>query len=166
MAGHIDKIKTPEQLWKDFSDYVEFTQRHPFLQHGFFGKDAISDYTKKERALTWPGFRKYCGLCCGISGSTVMDYIYNKDGRYPEFKFVAELIKDSIADNQLGGALAGVFDRNIVIKLQGLVDKVELSVRPDGSSGIDLSKLTTEELKVIERIQDRLNGPDPENKST
>jgi hypothetical protein len=53
------------------------------------------------------------------------DYFSNKDGKYVEFSTICAYIKRTIADDQIGGGMAGIYNPSITQRLNNLTDKVE-----------------------------------------
>ena len=94
ISGSVKEIATPELMFELFQDYCNKTKDKPFLVHSFVGKDGFEVYQKKERCLTYEGFKNYLFLNGIIKDPT--DYFHNREKRYENYVRVCQTIKDLI----------------------------------------------------------------------
>lgn len=123
-VGRPKALDSPEQLQELFEEYREWAKQNPYKQHAFVGKDADEVHIEKERALTWVGFEGFLankGILVHLG-----HYEQNKDGAYDEFLPIIRVIKKICSADTIEGALAGVFEKNIAARLEGLADKKEV----------------------------------------
>lgn len=121
--GRPNKI-TPDDLFKAYEQYKVFTKNDPYIKKDFKGKDADEVIYEIEKPLLWVGFKVYC-FRKNIY-SNVDKIAANKDGQYDKFVSVIEMIRADIALDQLGGAGAGVYNGNVIGKLQNLVERTKV----------------------------------------
>ena len=115
------KIESPEMLWEYFQQYKEWARNNPFLVHDFVGKDGKEIYRYKQRPLSMLKFSVFLNQQGIIS--RLDDYVINKEGRYADFASIIASIKAECESEQLDGAVAGVFNSNIISRMLGLADK-------------------------------------------
>jgi len=116
-------IESPEVLWQFFLDYKKSIKDFPKLVQDYVGKDADMVYREKERPLTDKGFFNYCRREVGC----VKQYFDNPDNRYSEYITICRVIKDEIDEDQIEGGMTNIFNPSITQRLQGLVDKKEVT---------------------------------------
>lgn len=123
-VGRPKKIKSPEELYRMFLLYEQWTKDNPFLVHDFKGKDVEEVYIKKQRPLSMEGFSVYC-FRNKIHGF-IDDYFHNKEGRYEEFTTICKHIKTLIRENQVNGGMAGIFNPSLTQRLNNITEKQEI----------------------------------------
>lgn len=116
-------IESPEHLLNYFNAYKDEVKNNPIYVQDFVGHSAKEVYKKKERPLTIEGFENYCRKNEIIND--LGDYLRNKDGRYESYATIISHIKRVIKEDQLTGAIVGIYNANIISKLIGLIDKNE-----------------------------------------
>lgn len=119
-----EKNITPEELLKAFEDYEIHVKKNPKIKEYPNTKTDSIIRLNMEVPLTKTGFMVYLHKN-KITGNS-RDILYNRDGRYQEFKEVNEYIDSVTYDDQLSGAIAGVYSHNVVIRNLGLTDKQEV----------------------------------------
>lgn len=117
-------IETPEKLMELFRDYVKHTKADPYLVHDFVGKDAEEVRREKERTLSFIGFECYLDEMDIISN--LSSYEANADNSYEAYLPIIARIKRFIEKDQFEGAVAGVYNQNIIARKLGLADKQEI----------------------------------------
>lgn len=130
-------IETPEKMWLLFEDYRKQTKSNPILVHDFVGKDADEVERKRERPLTFEGFKNYCRRNVG----EVEQYFMNPDNRYDDYISICRAIKDEIREDQVIGGMVGIYNPSITQRLNGLKEQSETDVT---SKGKELKTLTIE----------------------
>ena len=117
------KMFTPEELQELFEEYKEHVKNNPFLIHEFVGKDGTSVMRSKERPLTKDGFELFVrqkGKAKGLD-----QYIYNQNGAYNDFMGFLKDFDLEIRDNQLSGAMAGIFNPTITARMNNLTESTK-----------------------------------------
>jgi len=121
--GRPKGYKTPDEVWKAFQLYRAHIEANPRLRQDFVGKDGNMVYKEIKRPLTVVGFKSWCYE----HYADIHNYFDNPDGRYDEFKEIITRIKDIIQSEQVDGALTGDYNSNLTARLNGLVDKAEVT---------------------------------------
>lgn len=119
-------IKTPEILWKLFTDYKKECKDNPIIVTDWVGAKAVEVDRRKERPLTMEGFELFVweqGLNQELS-----QYFANRDNRYPEYVPICTRIRLAIREDQIGGGMAGIYNPSITQRLNGLVEKSAVTV--------------------------------------
>ena len=121
--GNKKYIESPEKLWKLFEEYTKQTKGSPILVQDHVGKDAKMVYREKEKPLTDKGFYNYCRRNIGC----VRQYFDNQDKLYDDYIAICRAIKEEIDQDQIEGGMTGIYNPSITQRLNGLVDKKEVS---------------------------------------
>ena len=78
------------------------------------------------------------------------DYKANTNNAYTEFSYIIHTIDMEIKDDKMSGAIAGIYQHNIIARDLGLIDKSESNVKVKVDQ---YEELTDEQLKAeIERL--------------
>ena len=131
-VGRPLNVKTPEEMWSLFENYVSELKKKPFKVKDYVGKDGIEVEREKEKPLTLEGFYNYCRRKVG----EVHQYFENKDS-YKDFLGICRAIRSEIRQNQIEGGMANMFNPSITQRLNGLTEKsehtiIEQPLFPDG----------------------------------
>ena len=118
-------IETPEILWKLFLDYKEFTKAKPIKVKDWVGKDADEVHREKEKPLTIEGFENYLEDHEIIND--LSNYFANSNNAYSEYSTICSRIKRNVRQDQIEGGMAGIYNPSITQRLNGLVDKKEVT---------------------------------------
>lgn len=117
------KAYTPKELLEEFEEYVQWRDENPLMVEDYVGKDAEKVDRQKKRVLTKEGFEIFLYK---KGGAYCLDhYFYNRDGAYESYVGICAFIKKIIKEDQISGAMAGIYHPQITARLQGLVEKVE-----------------------------------------
>lgn len=136
-------IETPERMWELFCAYREEVWANPIiiveqkkgntiLPKGLTPKE-FKMYSNTivelpaRRPLTMEGFENYCedmGIINDLG-----DYFSNKNGKYAEYSTICSRIKRTIRQDQIEGGMAGIYNPSITQRLNGLVDKIDNTVK-------------------------------------
>jgi len=119
-------IETPEKMWELFQEYRDWCKDNPYRVHDFVGKDGNSVERMKERPLTQNGFDNWLAQN-GLISYNIDHYRYNLNGGYDEYVNVMKLIDSITKDDQLCGAMCGVYQHHVTARLLGLIDKTDNS---------------------------------------
>jgi len=120
----IKYITTAQELFNHFTDYITATKGNPVIVKDYVGKDGMQVNREKERPLTMVGFEVYLSKKNIINSLT--DYDRNTNNAYADFVPVMEVIKKTIEDDCLTGAMVGIFNPSITARKLGLADKKEV----------------------------------------
>jgi len=118
-------IETPEILWKYFLDYKEFTKAKPIKVKDWVGKDADEVHREKEKPLTIEGFENYLEDQEIIND--LSNYFANSNNSYSKYSTICSRIKRNVRQDQIEGGMAGIYNPSITQRLNGLVDKKEVT---------------------------------------
>lgn len=156
--GRNPTFKTPEDLAKACTQYFVWVEEHPFYEFKVVGTsfgEPITENIPKKRPMT------QVSLCLFLDISQVSWLEYRK--KSPEFLRVVDMAMEVIKEQKFGGAAAGFFNTNIICRDLGLVDKKDVTSAGQAIQGnttiinkIDLSGLTTVELKSLEGLATKL----------
>jgi hypothetical protein len=143
-GGTVKNIESPQKLLQLFNEYKEWVKENPFLVHDFVGKDAVEVFKQKQRPITWQGFEGYLSER-GIV-SQLGQYERNKDNSYSDYLPIISHIKAQTSANIIDGAMSGVYNANLAARLQGLVDRSDVTTDGDKVTQnviIDWGKINT-----------------------
>jgi hypothetical protein len=122
-------IETPEILWQYFLEYKESIKIKPILVKDWVGKDGDEVYKEKERPLTIEGFENYLEDREIISH--LSDYFANTNNKYSEYSTICSRIKRNVRQDQIEGGMVGIYNPSITQRLNGLVDKSEVTQKQE-----------------------------------
>lgn len=118
-VGRPRQLKYPEDLWKLFLEYKQFCADNPRVTYtASLGKLVKVPH---EKPLTIEGFEMFAHT----KGVSVYNYLENKNGAYEEFYHVTLYIRAHIRGEQIEGALIGVYNGNIVARVNHLAERNE-----------------------------------------
>ena len=118
-------IETPEKLWELFEEYKAHIDKNPIRKQDYVGKDATMVYRDLQRPYTMEGFENY--LANNDIIGDLGDYLSNKNNAYSEYSTICSRIKREIKQNQIEGGMAGIYNPSITQRLNGLVDKNDVT---------------------------------------
>jgi len=133
-----DKQYTPEELWNEFVNYMEWLEKEPFYEVKpmvVSGKLRMAKLPKM-RAATQSGF---C-LFADITTNTLKNYRNDKD-----FFRIVTRIDETIKTQKFEGAAAELLNSNIIARDLGLRDDHKIDHTNDGEK-FEASNMSTEEL--------------------
>lgn len=111
------KYGSPAALWRKALEYVEWSDKNPLIEHKAFS-NGFKVQLPKMRALTIKGF---CIYAC-IDRETWRRY--EKD---EAFRGICERISDMFTMQKVEGAAADLLNPAIVARLEGLVDRKDVT---------------------------------------
>ncbi len=123
--GRPPRFKTAKDIWKEFLAYIEFCDRFPIDLPTHVVKGNKREEGKGgqvRRPLTLDGFITYCGI-----GQMWKDFARHQRDRGEEFSAVIARIYACVRDDQIAGGVAGIYNSNITARLNGLVDKKDVT---------------------------------------
>jgi hypothetical protein len=122
--GRQKQFASPDEFWQAFVEYVQHTKNNPFYRN-----DAVKsgEHTGKiiqiptQRPLTRTGFSSYIGMTWqGVEN-------YGKLESHKAFFEVYTRAMQIIDTNQVEGAIAGLFNANIVARIQGIKEQTDFT---------------------------------------
>lgn len=121
-----DKIfGTPEIFIESAYEYFEKCDINPW-----FKAEAVKSGHEVGKIIKVPTQKPYSikGLCIflGITEKTFSNY--EKDEKYKDFFQVFTHVRDIIENNQLEGATVGAYNANIIGRMLGLTDKIDVDI--------------------------------------
>lgn len=123
--GKPKDIESPERLLEYFEQYKAWAKSNPYKVHDFVGKDAIEVHKEKERPITFIGFEGW--LSMNKITSQLKHYELNTNGSYTDYLPIIAHIKAQTSADIVDGAMAGIYNANLAARLQGLVDKSDIT---------------------------------------
>lgn len=114
---------TPEELWDAFQSYVRWANENPLSETDFVGATAAEVVRKKQRPLSIAGFKKWLVMEMGHPPLNVHGY-FKRIGA--EWKDIAEVLQEFVAEDQIGRALVGQFNANLTARLNKLSERSEV----------------------------------------
>lgn len=154
-VGRPPKFRTAAEMGVAFRAYLRWTSVTYYNKHELVkgGELAGQIYAVKHarRPLTISGFCVFC------NASMVWYRTFRSNNiDDPEFLALFELIEETCKDNQISGAMTGEYRENIVSRLNGITERVDLTTNGmdiKNESGYDLSKYTEDELRTLAELQ-------------
>lgn len=134
------------KMWGEFVEYCQYCKDNPIETEDWVGKDAVRVIRKKPLPYTMQGF------CLWIGASYTWWKDFRKQQHCPEFSAVVRAIEDTVANQQISGGLAGLYQQNLTARLNGLVDHQEVKNSGEVTihkESIDYSKLSDAALREI-----------------
>lgn len=135
-VGRPRLLKSPEEMWNLFTDYVDHARLHPVIKRELNQRTGEVIEIPIDRPLTIEGFFTFAWDRLGdING-----YFYNVNNEYSDFLTITSRIKQSIREQQISGGMGGVYNANLTARLNGLTDKVQNEITTPGKLEIKFEK--------------------------
>lgn len=122
-------IETPEKMWEFFLAYKQEVKSNPIIVKDWVGKDADTVYREKEKPLTIDGFECWCYDNDIIND--LSNYFANSGNNYSEYSTICTRIRKAVRTDQIEGGMAGIYNPSITQRLNGLVDKSEVTQKQE-----------------------------------
>lgn len=148
--GRPPKYKKPEQLWEKFLQYTDFVRSNPIpiatkMRSTKRNKDdednkgtASREIEQAPRPFTLVGFQLYAGI------TNWAHFKKQERNKKEDFVIVIRAIEQCIEEHQISGAAVGVYNSNLVARLNGISEKTEVDV--EASKNMILASVSNEEL--------------------
>lgn len=117
-------IKTPELLYSHFEKYKKYAKDNPKYENVYNFKQDRIVAIPREIAYTWDGFEIW--LRANKILAKLDDYKANLDNRYAAYTDIIHDINGEIRGDKMDGAIAGIFQHNIIARDLGLVETNEI----------------------------------------
>ena len=127
-------IESPEKMWELFSLYKKTVKENPILVEDYVGKDAERVMRQKEQPLIMEGFECFVMDHTNITYPDLTEYFEGKNKSYDNYFPICSRIKREIRADQIRLGLANVINPSITQRLNGLVDKTDLTSKGDALS--------------------------------
>lgn len=152
-GGRPPKFKTPEELEAKAEEYFRWCDANPVekgsrklvgAKKNSKGSEAKSDEVKftAKRPYTLDGLAIFIGI------SRWRDMRDKECYQTPEFVAVINAIETRVRDQQITGALSGIFNPSIVARLNGLAEQVEANINTEQQQNAE------EALKTLMGVED------------
>lgn len=135
-VGRPRLLKSPDEMWNLFTDYVDHARLHPVIKRELNQRTGEVIEIPIDRPLTIEGFFTFAWDRIG----DIHAYFYNKDNQYPDFSTIVMRVKESIREQQISGGMGGVYNANLTARLNGLTDKVQNEITTPGKLEIKFEK--------------------------
>ena len=113
-------IKTPEILYALFEKYKAYCKENPKKENFWSHKAEKEISISREIPYTWDGFEIWLRKNKAIA--RLDDYKANKQDRYSEYAYIIRVIDKEIYEDKFTGAVANIFNSNIIARDLGLRD--------------------------------------------
>ena len=116
---------TPEKFLKDCYRYFDWCDKNPFLiERMVTGGNRATEVGNEKQSRPY----SLVGLCVylGITYQTFLNYETGE--AWSDYFEVVTHVRNIVEDNQVSGAIAGIYNANIVARLLGLADKKSIAV--------------------------------------
>lgn len=135
-VGRPRLLKSSEEMWNLFTDYVDHARLHPVIKRELNQRTGEVIEIPIDRPLTIEGFFTFAWDRLGdING-----YFYNVNNEYSDFLTITSRIKQCIREQQISGGMGGVYNANLTARLNGLTDKVQNEITTPGKLEIKFEK--------------------------
>ncbi len=122
--GRPRNFETPDEMLEAFEEYKNYTKRNPRYRYQLSQRTGEMVEEPLEVPLTIEGFSVYCYEKWG----SIHQYFANQDNSYGDFLSICKRIREEIRQDQITGGMVGQYNASITQRLNGLVDKQEVSV--------------------------------------
>lgn len=117
-------IQTPAKLYAYFSSYKKHCKDNPKKENFWSSRSEKEVSVSREVPYTWDGFEIW------LKSNKVLvrldDYKSNKDSRYTQYADIIRAIGMEIYEDKFTGAVAGIYQNNIIARDLGLSDKQDV----------------------------------------
>lgn len=153
-----DKIfATPEILLDAACEYFQWCDENPLLDTDFRGKEVQEVKIPKMRAYTLHGLCIFLGVHTKYFNDFEDQIRQNNDELAKDFSNVLTRIREIIYTQKFEGAAAGLLNQAIIARDLALKEVTE-NTNTNYNKDIDLSKLTDDELRELDRIQRKVGA--------
>ena len=150
-VGKPPKYKKPKDLWNKFVEYVDWVDSNPIelpIRMNLKGsqkqiESRTEDKVTAKRPYTLTGFCMFANIW-DWSGFKLAECRHTE-----EYRGVIRAIEDAIKDQQISGAMVGLYNSNLTARLNGITDKTDIT-----TNGKDLNPQV--EPKTKEQIENEL----------
>ena len=147
-------IKSPEKLFDYFEKYKEKCKSTPKKETMWSYKSDKEVSISKEIPLTWDGFEIWLRRNKIIV--RLQDYKANKEDRYAEYAYIIHAIDREIYEDKYTGAVAGIFQNNIIARDLGLTDKQDINTNTP--QPVIIMSASPEEEKMNQKTLDDIDN--------
>lgn len=157
--GRPPKFKTAKQLMDKFIEYVHTVDDMPIKVNQAFKKKGKKDLTENSEnyvnMVAHPlSIAEFC-LFAGISNWS--EFKSRERHQSGDFLIVITRIESYTRNQQVNGALSGLYNANIVARLHGIVERTEVTGK-DGKDLIPVQQMTDAEIEQeLARIRESRN---------
>ena len=117
------KKYTPEEWEKKLIDYFEFMKTQYWIKNESIKSGDLAGTCMQVETRT-PLTRGNLCIFAGINKDTLANYVSNKKGYENHFAITKQAL-EIIDNDQIEGAMLGVYNTNLVARLQGLKEEVD-----------------------------------------
>lgn len=123
--GRPPRFKEPKELLLCLYDYAEWCSNNP-IRVQQLTKDGV-EYVEKQRPLTLDGLCLWCNI---LAPWATFKYDYTKKRADGEaFSIVISACEAAIRNQQVTGAMIGIFSERLVARLNGIADKLDMTAK-------------------------------------
>jgi hypothetical protein len=139
---------TPESLCEKFNEYFEYMKTQTWQKTDAIKSGEMAGETIYIPINTPLSRKSFC-IFANISEDTLRNYASNKES-YTQYFDLTTRALEIIDNNQIEGAIVGVYNPNIVARLNGLSEKTENDNKnTNQNTNINFDNLSAEEIKDL-----------------
>lgn len=128
---NFSKKKYEAEAWeKKLIEYFEFMKTQYWIKNESIKSGDLAGTTMQVETRT-PLTRGNLCIFAGITKATLDNYLSNKEG-YENHFAITKMALEIIDNDQIEGAMLGVYNTNLVARLQGLKEQTETEVKGTG----------------------------------
>jgi len=139
--GRDKMFDTPELLMESAECYFNWCDQNPYVTTETTTTE--KGFIVKEKEILRAYSRKEMFLYLKVSESWLREF---KKTASKDFLLVIADIEDFIDSQQLGGATVGLFNANLVARMQGIKDRTDVTTNDKDINEIPLTALQVKEL--------------------
>lgn len=129
-------FETPELLWQAALEYFALCDKTPFVYEDVSAGRRIA--TKKQRPYIIEGFCTFCD--CSFEWFRKMENTARERGNQGLVDVIAR-IRGVMYEQKASGAVTGVFNHQIVSKILGIKEAVDLEVNGELKNKVELTEI-------------------------
>lgn len=129
------KFKSPKELWEKACEYFKWCNENQWVK-----KEILRGSDGTGKLMDVPVGRPYTlqALCRFLNIERQTFINYGKAEGYETFFEVVKAIREIIESNQMEGAILGAYKENIISRMLGLAEKVDMGLEDKRKSVDDL----------------------------
>lgn len=143
------KKYTSEEWEQKLIEYFEFMKTQVWIKNEAIKSGDLAGTTMQVETRT-PLTRGNLCIFAGIDRDTLANYASNKEG-YENHFGITKIALEIIDNDQIEGAMLGVYNTNLVARLQGIKEQTDHTTNGNDIQGtqINVKAISTQDLKDL-----------------
>lgn len=148
----LPRVPTPPVLARIAMDYFNSVDKNPLITHGYYR--GSEHEIRKPRPYTWAGLDEYlAAIGIAIRTGTLKNRpVQVVNGETLDYTKVLADVGNIMWRQKFDGAVAGVFNAQIIARDLRLAEVVETTISGEISQTIDYAKLSDDEIEKLYEI--------------